>query len=165
MLPDKIAEALNNQVKEELFSAYIYLSMSAYFEAQNLPGFAKWMRMQSQEELQHAMKIFDFINERGGTVALQAIAQPPVEYESAEAAFQQALKHEQHISHCIHQIYALASTENDYPTQVMLHWFIEEQVEEEQNVGLALEMIKRTEGRPWALLVLDNQFGKREDDD
>jgi ferritin len=165
MLNAKIQEALNEQFKEEMFSAYVYLSMSAYFEANDMPGFANWMRFQSQEEVKHAMKFFDFINERGGKVELQAIAQPPIEFGSPEAVFAKALEHEQHISGCIHRIYQLALDEKDYPTQVMLHWFIEEQVEEEQSVGQILEMVRKAENRPWALLILDNQVGKRADSD
>jgi ferritin len=137
--------------------------MSAFFEANDMPGFASWMRFQSQEEVKHAMKFFDFINERGGKVELQAIGQPPAEFGSPETVFAKALEHEQHISGCIHRIYQLAVDEKDYPTQVMLHWFIEEQVEEEQSVGQILEMVKKAENRPWALLILDNQVGKRAD--
>ncbi len=164
-MKETMQSALNEQIKRELESAYIYLSMVAYCEAQNFPGFAQWMRMQSEEENKHAMKIFDFVNERGGRVELQSISQPPVEYKSIEEIFEKALKHEQYISGSIHELYQLALDEKDYPAQVMLHWFIEEQVEEEDNVGQVLEMVKRAENRPWALLVLDNQVGKRASSD
>jgi ferritin len=161
----KVLDALNAQVNHELHSAYVYLSMVAYFEAHSYPGFAQWMRMQSEEELKHAMKIFDFINERGGNVALQSLEQPPVDFASVEAVFEQALAHEKHISGTIHRLYQIAVDEKDYPAQVMLHWFIEEQVEEEQNVGQVLDMVQKAENRPWALLILDKQVGKRTDSD
>jgi ferritin len=156
-------DALNEQVKYELESAYVYLSMSAYCETLTLPGFASWMRAQANEELEHALKIFDFINERGGQVTLHSIDQPPASYESVEAVFAKALAHEEMISGRIHKLYALAQQQNDYPSEVMLHWFITEQVEEEQNVGQMLDMVRKAEGRDWALLILDRQATKRED--
>jgi ferritin len=161
MISQTIQDAMNEQIKHELHSAYVYLSMAAYFESQNLPGFANWMQVQSREEVNHAMKFYTFINDRGGRVQLQTIGQPPIEFSSAEDVFKQALAHEEHISDTIHKLYDLALKETDYPAQVMLHWFIEEQVEEEQNVGQVLEMVKMAEGRPWSLLILDNQIGKR----
>jgi ferritin len=164
MINQTVQDIINEQIKHELSSAYVYLSMSAYFESNDLPGFARWMRVQSQEELNHAMKFFDFLNERNGEVKLQPIDQPPLSYTSAEEVFQKALEHEQFISSKIHQIYKLAVEKEDYPTQVMLHWFIEEQVEEEQSVGQVLEMVRKAEGRDWALLILDNQVGKRQDE-
>jgi ferritin len=161
MISQTMQDAMNEQIKNELHSAYVYLSMAAYFEDQNLPGFANWMQAQSREEVNHAMKFYTFINDRGGRVQLHAIDQPPIEFASAEDVFKQALAHEEHISGTIHKLYEMALKENDYPAQVMLHWFIEEQVEEEQNVGQVLEMVKMAEGRPWSLLILDNQVGKR----
>jgi ferritin len=165
MMKQIMQDAINEQIKRELNSEYIYLAMSAFFEARNFPGFARWMRFQSEEEHKHAMKLFDFINERGGKVVLQPIDQPPADFESPEAIFKLALEHEEYISNSIHQLYKLAVDHDDYPTQVMLHWFIEEQVEEEQSVGEVFEMVKKAEGRDWALLILDNQVGKRADSD
>ncbi len=156
-------DALNEQIKYELESAYVYLSMSAYCETQTLPGFAGWMRKQAEEEMEHAMKIFDFVHERDGAVALQAIEQPPIVFESIEQVFSKALAHEQMISSRIHNLYRMAQEQNDYPTEVMLQWFITEQVEEEQNVGQMLDMVRRAENRPWALLILDRQSTKRDD--
>jgi ferritin len=163
MISQKLQDAINDQINHELHSAYVYLSMVAYFEDQNLPGFASWMRVQSQEENEHAMKLFDFMNERGGRVVLQKLDQPPVDFKSAEDVFAQAYEHEKYISGTIHKLYEIALAENDYPTQVMLHWFIEEQVEEEDNTSRVLDMVQRAENRAWALLILDNQVGKRKE--
>lgn len=161
MLPQPLQEALNDQIQREFYAAYLYLSMSAYFEALNLPGFAHWMRQQSREELGHAMRIFDFVNERQGRVVLKAIEQPPAEFESPLAAFQAALAHEQRVTRHINEIYELAVQEKDYPTQVMLHWFIEEQVEEESTAAQIVERLKLVGDQPAALLMLDNFMGQR----
>ena len=162
MLNHKLQTALNEQIKNELYSAYIYLSMSAYFESINLPGFANWMRKQSQEEVNHAMKIFDFIHERGGRVELQAIDQPPVSFESPLKVFEMALEHEKKVTAMIHDLYKLAEEEKDYPTQVMLHWFIDEQVEEEKSASDLVEQLKRIGDDGVGLLLLDQKLGDRE---
>ncbi len=162
MLNHKLQTALNEQIKNELYSAYIYLSMSAYFESINLPGFANWMRKQSQEEVNHAMKIFDFIHERGGRVELQAIDQPPVSFESPLKVFEMALEHEKKVTAMIHDLYKLAEEEKDYSTQVMLHWFIEEQVEEEKSASDVVEQLKRIGDDGVGLLLLDQKLGDRE---
>lgn len=161
MLSKKLQDAINDQIKHELYSAYLYLAMSAHFEAVNLPGFARWMRLQSQEETSHAMKLFDFIHERGGRVVLQAIAQPPGEFKSALNVFQQALEHEQKVTEMIHRLYELAGKENDYATQVMLQWFITEQVEEEKTAGDVVEQLKTIGEQPAAVFMLDRQLGAR----
>lgn len=163
MIDQTVENALNEQIKNELYSAYLYLSMAAYFEAENLPGMAQWMKAQSQEEVDHGMKIFDFINERGGRVILGAIDQPSAEFESATAVFEQSLAHEKKVTAMIHDLYTLALEKQDYATQVMLQWFIEEQVEEEDNVGQVLEMVKMTGNKSWHLLSLDRQLGTREE--
>lgn len=161
MLNQKLYDALNDQIKYEFDSAHLYLSMSAYFEGLNLPGFAQWMRSQYHEEVAHALKFFDFINERGGQVVMKAIDQPPTTFESTLEVFQQALANEQKVTALINQIYALAVQENDYPTQVMLHWFIMEQVEEEQSVSRIVELLKMSGGQGAALIMLDRQLGAR----
>lgn len=161
MLPQLLQQALNDQIQREFYAAYLYLSMSAYFEALNLPGFAHWMRQQSREELGHAMRLFDFVNERQGRVVLKAIEQPPAEFESPLAAFQAALAHEQRVTRHINEIYELAVREKDYPTQVMLHWFIEEQVEEESTAAQIVERLKMVGDQPAALLMMDNLMGQR----
>ncbi len=165
MLNKKIQDAINTQIKHELASAYLYLSMSAYFGANNLPGFAAWMRVQANEEREHAMKFFDYVIDRGGRVALQAIDQPQVEWDSALKAFEQVYGHEQKVTSLIHGIYKLAIEEADYPTQVMLQWFINEQVEEEKNASAILEQLKLIDAHGTAVLMLDHRLGKRGGED
>lgn len=162
MQNSSVQDAMNEQIKLELTSAYAYLAMSACFEEQNLPGFAKWMRLQAEEELEHAMKFFDFIHNRGGHVALQAIDQPRAQYESALAAFETAFHHEQRVSEAINTIYALAVRENDFASQSFLNWFVDEQVEEEKNAASAIEQLRMAGDNPAALLMLDREFGQRE---
>jgi ferritin len=157
-----VQDAINEQIKHELYSAYLYLAMSAHFEAQSLPGFAKWTRMQAEEETEHAMKLFDFINERGGRVKLQAIEQPPVDYGEPLEVFEAILKHERKVTSLIHKLYEVALGENDYATQVMLHWFIEEQVEEEANAGLIVDQLKMVDEHKGNLLHVDRHVGKRQ---
>lgn len=164
MLNKAIQDAINEQVKNELYSAYLYLSMSAYFEAVNLPGFAHWMRLQSQEEVSHAMKYFDFISDRGGRVVLQAIDQPPVEFQSPLDVFQRTLEHERKVTAMIHRLYELAVKENDYATQTELQWFITEQVEEEKRAHEIVERLKMIGDQGAALLMLDRQLGERGSD-
>lgn len=165
MLNDKVLEALNNQIRDEFYASYLYLSISAYFEDQTLLGMAQWMRLQSEEEHAHAMKIYDFVLDRGARVRLLALKEPPVDFDSPLAAFEAALSHEQGVTESIHSIYALAKAENDYPTQVMLEWFIEEQVEEEKNAGDVVAQLKLAGDNPSALLVLDDQLGSRSGDE
>nr|BAL58476.1 ferroxidase [Candidatus Acetothermum autotrophicum] len=167
MLSKRLQAALNEQIVRELESAYVYLSMCAYFEVQNLRGMAHWMRLQAQEELKHAMKIFDFVNDRGGRVELGAIAKPPVDFKSPLDAFQKALAHEQKITKCINDLYDLADDEDDYPTEVMLHWFIDEQVEEEKSASEIVEQLKLIGESGAGLLILDQKLAQRtaEDED
>lgn len=162
MIPQAMQDAMNAQIKNELYSAYLYLSMAAHFESKTLSGFANWLRIQAQEELGHAMKFFDFIIERGGTIALQAIDQPPSSWNSNLEAFEQVLAHEQKVTKNIHDLYELALKEKDYPSQVMLQWFIEEQVEEEKNATEIIEKLKMIEAHGTAVLMLDHELGKRE---
>lgn len=162
MLSKKMLSALNDQIQHELASAYIYLSMSAYFQAENLPGFSQWMRLQFEEEMIHAFKFYDFILSRGERVELQAIEAPAAAYDSPLAAFEKALAHEQKITGDINKLYKLASEENDYPSLSMLQWFIDEQVEEEQNVGAVVDDLKRVQGSSQGLLLLDRELGQRQ---
>jgi ferritin len=161
-LSKKMQDALNAQIKEELYSSYIYLSMSAYCEANNLPGFAHWMRAQSQEELEHALKFYDFINDRGGRVVFQALDQPPIEFEGPTDVFEQTLEHEQFITGKIHDLYALAVEEKDYASQILLQWFVEEQVEEEKSATEILELLKMIGDKGQGLVMLDRQLARRE---
>jgi ferritin len=153
--------ALNDPIQKEYYSSYLYLAMSAHLEAQNLPGAAKWTRIQSQEELSHALKLFDHMIDRGNRVALAAIQQPPAEYGSALQLFEKVLEHEQHVTASIHTLYALAVKEQDYPAQVMLQWFVTEQVEEEKNASQVVEQLKAVGESKTSLMLLDRHLGKR----
>ena len=164
MFSQKMQDAINAQIKAELESAYLYLSMSAYFQNANLPGFAHWMRLQSKEELAHAMKFYDFMLERGGEVVLLPLGQPEVKFASAEEIFDKTYKHEQLVTSLINKLYELAIAEKDYPAQVLLQWYINEQVEEEANASQILAMLKMVENKPYSLLALDHRLGKRGSD-
>jgi ferritin len=161
MLSKTMQDALNDQIQKEYHSSYLYLAMAAYCEASNLPGCAKWMRVQNQEELKHAMKLYDHVVDRGGRVVLQAIQQPQVEYKSALDIFEKALAHEQLVTASIHKLYALGVKENDYPAQVMLQWFVTEQVEEEKSASLVVEQLKAVGESKTSLMLLDRHLGKR----
>jgi ferritin len=161
MLNKTVQDAINQQIKNEVFSAYLYLSMSGYFESVNLPGFASWMRVQYYEELGHALKFFDFVNARGGRVSLYAIDQPTSDFQSSLDVFQQALEHEQKVTGMINNLYALAVKENDYPAQVLLQWFISEQVEEEKTATNIVQQLRMIGDNGSALLILDRELGAR----
>ena len=161
MIGKKIQDAMNEQIKNELYSAYLYLSMAAYCESINLPGCAHWMRMQEQEERLHAFKFFDFIHERGGRVTLRAIDQPPSEFESLLGVFEKTLEHEQKVTAMINDLYALAIQEKDYASQIFLQWFITEQVEEEDSASQIVETLKMIGDKGHALLMLDRELGGR----
>ena len=161
MISPAIQNAINDQIKHEFFSSYLYLSMSAYFETLSLPGFASWMRVQSQEEHEHAMKFFDFLNDRGGSVELQALDQPAGEFQSPLDVFEQALDHERKVTALIHRLYELALKESDYATQTLLQWFITEQVEEEKTSTSLAERLRLVGESATGLIILDRQFGER----
>ena len=161
MSTEKVLKEMNDQIQRELDSAYIYLSMAAYFDGLNMPGFAHWMKKQFEEEQEHAMKFYDFIYDRGGEVKLQPLTQPPVEFDSPLAAFEITLAHEKKITGHINDLYALAVAEKDYASQVLLQWFIEEQVEEEKNAGDILDLLKKASGHFQALHMLDRELGQR----
>jgi ferritin len=161
MFNKKINDEMNTQIKHELTSAYIYLAMSAQFEAENLQGFAHWMRLQAQEEIGHAMKFYNFIFDRLGTVSLQAIEQPPSNFGSPLKAFEKALEHEQKITGLINSLYTLADKENDPASKVFLNWFVEEQVEEEKNAAQIVETLKMIGDSKNGLFMLDHQLSKR----
>ncbi len=162
MLGKKIQDAMNEQIKNEFYSAYQYLSMAAYCESVNLPGFAHWMRAQSREETEHALKFFDFILDRGGRVVLQAMEQPVVEFGSPLEVFERALEHERKVTAMINDLYGLAVRENDYASQTFLQWFVTEQVEEEKNAGDVVETLKMIGDKSEALFLLDRELGQRE---
>lgn len=162
MLSKTLQDALNQQIKHEFFSSYLYLAMSSYFEGQSLLGFAKWMRVQSEEEHEHAMRLYDFVHDRGGSVELQALEQPRSEFSAPLDVFQQALEHERFITAQIHQLYGLAVNEKDYPTQVHLQWFIDEQVEEEKNASDIVDQLRIAGNDGAAILLLDHNLGQRQ---
>jgi ferritin len=161
MISEAMQKAINEQIKNEFYSAYMYLSMAAYFECKNLPGFAKWLRVQFTEEQVHAMKLFDYLIDRDGEVALQAISQPPLEWDGYLEAFQAVLEHEQKVTAMIYKLYNLAVKEKDLASQVELQWFITEQVEEEKNAHDIIEQLLMIDARGTAVLMLDHQLGKR----
>jgi len=162
MLNKVVQDAINEQIKNEIYSAYLYLAMSAQFESESLPGFAKWTRMQADEETDHALKLFDYVNERGGRVELMAIDQPPKEFGAPLQVFEQVLAHEKKVTGLIHKLYETALKENDYATQVMLHWFIDEQVEEEANASLIVDQLKMAEDHKGIMINIDHHVGKRD---
>ena len=160
-MDQELRNALNAQIKHELDSAYLYLAMSAHFEAENLPGFAKWMRLQAREEQAHAMRFFDYLNDRGERIVLDAVARPPAEFDSPLAIFEAAREHEKKVTGLIHSLYDLASQKKDYPTLVMLQWFIEEQVEEEKSADEVVHQLRMVGSNPTALFMMDRQMGSR----
>lgn len=162
MFSRNVQEAINDQIQRELESAYIYLSMAAYFDSVNLPGFAHWMKVQFQEEQAHAFKFYDFVNDRGGQVILQAIGPPPVKFQSPLDAFEKALAHEEKITGHINELYALATEEKDIASQNLLQWFVEEQVEEEKNAGDIVDMLKKIGDSYHTLIMLDRELGQRQ---
>ena len=161
MLGKKMQDALNGQINAELYSSYLYLSMAAYFESINLRGFAGWMRVQAQEETAHAMKFYAFVVERGGRVALKAIAAPPGEWSSPLAAFQAAHEHEQKVTAMIHKLVDLAEGQKDHATRSFLQWFVDEQVEEEANADEIVQKLTMIKDAPQGLLMLDSVLGQR----
>jgi ferritin len=161
MISKTMQDAINEQINKEMFSSYLYLSMAAYFENTGLPGAAKWMYVQSGEETEHAMKLFEHLIERGGKVALSAIAAPESDWAGPMAAFKAVYEHEKFVTKSINSLYEVALAEKDYPAQVLLHWFINEQVEEEKNAVQVIESMNRIEAHETAVLQLDHQLGKR----
>jgi ferritin len=161
MLSKPMQKALNDQIKYELYSSYLYLAMSAYSESQNYSGFAKWLKVQSEEENGHAMKLYRYVHERSGIVTLQALDQPPADFKNQLELFKKVQEHEQKVTRLITKLYELAVKENDYPTQFLLQWFINEQIEEEKNVADILEQMKRLGDVPISIMMLDRQLGMR----
>lgn len=161
MLSKKVQKALNDQVNAELYSAYLYLAMSNHFVGENLPGMAGWLKIQAGEELQHAMKIYDYVQERNSEVVLTKVETPPAQWASPLAAFEDAYKHEQKISGMINEIVNLAVAEKDHATNVFLHWFVEEQVEEEASALEVVEKLKMVKAAPGGLFMLDRELGQR----
>jgi len=160
MLKNTIENALNEQIDNEMSSAHLYLSMAAHFEHEKLPGFANWLKMQSREEFGHGMRLFDYILSRGGRVVLGGIDSPPAQFGTPTEAFEKILEHERHVTESIHQLYELSLQERDYPTQTHLHWFINEQVEEEKSAEDILDRLRSIEGSD-LLFLLDKELASR----
>jgi len=157
----KLEKALNEQLNKEFYSAYLYLSMAAYFEAENLGGFSNWMKVQAKEEISHAMKFFDYLNERSSRVILEAIDKPSANFSSAQDVFKKTLEHEQKVTASINNLYAIADKAGDNAAKIFLQWFINEQVEEEKSAGDVLGKLKYISNQPAAILMLDKELGSR----
>ena len=154
-------KALNEQVNAEMYSAYLYLSMEAYFKSLNLIGFANWMRVQTQEEMMHAMKIYEFIDERGGRITLKAIDGPQTKWDSPLAAFKAVYEHEQKVTGLINNLVNLAIEEKDHATNTFLQWFVNEQVEEESSADQMVQQLKMMENAPGGMFMLDRELAQR----
>lgn len=161
MMSKKVQEAINEQIRQEFYAAHLYLAMSAYSDSLNLPGFAHWMRLQGDEERAHAMRLFDYLSERGGRVILKSVDQPEADFGSLLKMFQRALEHEQKVTELINSLYSLAVAEKDYATQVELQWFVKEQVEEERNAEMVVAQLKMIGDQPAGLLMLDRRLAER----
>ena len=161
MIDPKIEKAINEQINAELYSAYLYLGMAAYFENMNLSGFAHWMKAQSKEEISHAMKFYDFVFARGGKVELDAINKPSSDFAGPLDVAEKTLAHEQKVTGMINKLYELALNERDYAFQSLLKWFIDEQVEEEESATKLIERVKMVGEKGVNLLMLDKELGAR----
>lgn len=161
MIDAKMLNALNVQVKEELQSAYIYLAMASDFESKNLKGFTNWMKVQAREEMVHVMKIYDFINSRGGKVVFQGLDAPKEAWDSPLDAFKAAYEHEQFITGCINKLVKLAKDLNDSATEIFLQWFVTEQVEEEESASNVVHQLEFVGDSGTGLFMLDAELGKR----
>ncbi len=161
-LTKTIQDALNRQLHDELSAAYSYLAMSAYCTAQNLNGFAHWLRIQAREEAGHAMRLYDFVQDRGGRVTLDAVDRPPADYQSALDVAEQALRHEQRVSTAINDLYGLTVQEKDWASQAFLQWFVTEQVEEEKTATQLVETLRMIGNDRAGLVMLDRELGTRQ---
>lgn len=160
-MDQQLQDAINRQINNEFVASYHYLAMSVYLDSIHLPGIASWMAMQSDEERAHGQKLLQFLLDRGGNVELQAIAKPPREFGTVREVFEDAMKQEQKTTSDIYEVYGLAHEKNDYATLAHLQWFIDEQVEEEKTVGDILGRLELAGDEKTALLVIDDQLGKR----
>ncbi len=162
MIDNRMEKAINEQINKEFYSAYLYLSMSAYFENEDWQGFAKWMNEQAKEEQEHAMKLFNYLVERGGTVKLEALDTPKQKWDSIKEVFEDSLEHEQYITSSINSLMDLAIELKDYASVSFLQWYVDEQVEEEASVEHIITKLSRVSDRPHALLRLDSEMFNRE---
>lgn len=161
MISNKLQEAMNDQIQAELYSAYLYLAMSTYCESQNWKGFAHWLKAQHDEETSHAGKLMEHLLDRGGKVQLKTLEAPPVDFGAPVSVFEQVLSHEKHVTDRIHKLYETALAEKDYAAQILLQWFITEQVEEEATASAILEKLRIIPEKSGALFYMDKELGKR----
>ena len=161
MISAKMNDAINQQINAELYSSYMYYAMVSYFEDMGLSGFATWMKVQVQEEVFHANKMFEYVNERGGRVQLMSIEAPPSEWDSPMAVFDAVLEHEQKVTSLINGLVDVANSENDHAAKIFLQWFVEEQVEEEASVSDILSKLRLTADYPGGLFMMDKELGTR----
>lgn len=165
MLSKRLLEEMNTQIKLELYSAYLYLAMSAHFDEANWAGFAKWLKMQAEEEQEHAMKFYEFIHDRNAKVTLQTIEAPPSHFGTPVDIFEEVLKHEQSVTARINLLYSIAVEDKDYASQEFLNWFVKEQVEEEKNANMVLDWVKLAGDSVNALFQVNALLGAREDEE
>ena len=161
MINEKLEKAFNVQINKEFYSEYLYLSMQAYFERLNLKGFVNWMSVQVQEERAHAMGMFDYLNQRGGNVQLEAIEKPQTDWKSPLDVFEEVLKHEEYVTSSINELMDVAEETKDRAAMSFLNWYLKEQVEEEDNVGNVLATLKLIGDDKKALLMLDKDLATR----
>lgn len=161
MIKQTLQDAINSQINKEFFSEYYYLSMAAYFESEDLPGFANFFKVQVEEERFHAMKFFDYLNERGGKVNLTGIDSPKTDFESPLQVFELAYKHEQYVTESINGLMDIAIKENDHALKSFLQWFIDEQVEEEATMSKYVNQLKRLNGNGHGIMMLDRELAQR----
>lgn len=161
-LTKKLEDAINGQIQAEYYSSYMYLAMAAYCDSVNMPGYGHWMRAQAREEMQHVMKFYRYVVDRGGRVVFGAIDQPPVEYASILAVAEETYAHEQKVTSLIGKLYEVAVVEKDYATQSFLQWYIDEQVEEENNARTIVDQLKMVGDHISGLFMLDRHLASRE---
>jgi len=161
MISGKLEKALNKQLNMELFSAYLYAAMAAYFEHKNLNGFANWMRIQAREEMGHATKFYTYIHDIGGRVELEAIAKPPVDYKSPLAVFEDSRAHEGTVTKAIYQLMDLALAESHHATSTFLQWFVTEQVEEEKVADDIVKRLQLVAASPEGMFMMDRELAQR----
>lgn len=161
MLSKKIEDAINKQINAELWSAYLYLSMSTHFANEGLPGFANWYEIQFKEEQEHAMKFMNYMVAKGNKVMLKPIEKVDTSWDSVLVAFEETLKHEKVVTALINDIVALARNEKDFATDNMLQWFVKEQVEEEDSVQVIIDALRLIDGKGYGIYMLDKELGKR----
>ena len=161
MIGKKMEKAINGQINAELYSAYLYASMSAWFSSRNLPGFANWMRVQVQEEMLHVAKFYDYLHSRGGKVLLAPIDGPPTDWQSPLDAFSAVYAHEQKVTSLINGLVDVAIKEKDHAARLFLDWFVNEQVEEEESASGVVNQLRLMADAPGGLFMLDRELGQR----